>query len=114
MRDHPLAVFKHPELCHVDFALDMKVTPLAEGSQVPPGDVALVVVQVVNGEGETVNRIVRMTAAFALVAGLLLYLLGDLRPVWRIFTTEVSHLCLICNIPAKLVDLRCVLEIEIE
>jgi len=61
------------------------MAPLAERGQVPPLQVELVTVQMVNGQREAVSSIMGMSAPFAFPLGPLLDQEGDLWPVRRVF-----------------------------
>lgn len=68
----------------VYFRLDPQVAPLAERGEVPPLQVKLVSVEMVDGQGEPVLGVVRMVAPLAPPVRPLLDQRGDLRPVRRV------------------------------
>lgn len=87
----PTAVRHEPDLLHDDLALDSKMASLTERRDVPPSAVRLVEIKMVYGEYVSRFRIMRMPAANALPACLILHGLGDLRPVRGIFSSRRSH-----------------------
>jgi hypothetical protein len=81
-------VIEHPILCKHHLTLDPQVTALAQRSQVPPGIVSWIHVQMMNRKD--IAFLVTMTTTFTAPPGLVLSIGGYLGPVIRILAAVLG------------------------